>query len=150
MKQNSMNTNKERMLAHAALYGFRSRSWDLNLLYPSMDVAVAPRDTDIISTPSAMAASNAARMSTSSHTFPSHALYIAIRAAGTPPRAVPLVEAAATVRIQGATFSTVFHKPLFPAEQEDVAVAPRDTDIISNPSAMAVSNAARLKAWAPI
>ena len=42
-----------------------------------------------MSTPSAMASSNAARISASSQPIDQHILYTAIRADGSPPRAVP-------------------------------------------------------------
>ena len=42
-----------------------------------------------MSTPSAMASSNAARVSASEHPSDQHILYTAIRADGSPPRAVP-------------------------------------------------------------
>lgn len=48
-----------------------------------------PRDTDIISTPSAIASSNAARISAVAHPSDQQTLYMAILAFGTPPRAVP-------------------------------------------------------------
>ena len=46
-------------------------------------------EIDIMSTPSAMASSNAARMSAEKHPFNQQTLYMAIRADGTPPLAVP-------------------------------------------------------------
>ena len=49
-----------------------------------------PRDTEIMSTPSAIASSNAARMSAKEHPNDQQTLYIAILAPGTPPLAVPL------------------------------------------------------------
>jgi hypothetical protein len=48
-----------------------------------------PRDTDIISTPSAMASSYAARISALEHPYDQQTLYIAILALGTPPLAAP-------------------------------------------------------------
>lgn len=49
-----------------------------------------PVEIEIISTPSAIASSNAARVSASGQPILSqHALYMAMRADGTPPRAVP-------------------------------------------------------------
>lgn len=49
-----------------------------------------PRDTDKISTPSAIASSNAANISADEHPNDQQALYTAILALGAPPRAVPL------------------------------------------------------------
>lgn len=49
-----------------------------------------PIDTDMKFTPSAMASSKPASMSMSLHPMLQHTLYIAMRADGTPPRAVPL------------------------------------------------------------
>ena len=49
-----------------------------------------PRDTEIMSTPSAIASSNAARVSAKEHPDDQQTLYIAILAPGTPPLAVPL------------------------------------------------------------
>ena len=48
-----------------------------------------PRDTEIMSTPSAIASSNAARTSAEYHPDDQQTLYIAILAPGTPPLAVP-------------------------------------------------------------
>lgn len=48
-----------------------------------------PSERDMMSTPSAIASSNAARMSASSQPSDQHILYTAIRADGTQPRAVP-------------------------------------------------------------
>lgn len=48
-----------------------------------------PIETDIMSTPSEMASSNAASKSMSLQPDPQHTLYMAMRADGTPPRAVP-------------------------------------------------------------
>jgi hypothetical protein len=49
-----------------------------------------PTEREIISTPSAIASSKAARMSASEQPSDQHILYTAIRAEGTPPRAVPV------------------------------------------------------------
>lgn len=49
-----------------------------------------PRETDKISTPSAMASSKAARISAVAHPKDQQTLYTAILALGTPPCAVPL------------------------------------------------------------
>jgi len=50
---------------------------------------VGPTETERISTPSIMAASNPARMSASAQPLVQQTLYTAMRANGTPPLAVP-------------------------------------------------------------
>jgi len=52
-------------------------------------IGPGPRDTEIMSTPSAIASSNAARISAEEHPVDQQTLYMAILAPGSPPLAVP-------------------------------------------------------------